>query len=194
MREKLLKAAIYHYSRYGYQGATMQKIATEVGIKPASIYFFYQNKEALFIAAFQKLLEEHFSQMRKIMDEVENSPIEEIFCSLLHGTVSYHKEKEEETAAYISLITSPPPEIKQFLKDHMEQFDNWLIQSLNTSLKHYYPSISGQQSVNVTKQFLLLMDGIFWEMTMYDENALSEQLQHAFHLTTLILRGIEDAK
>ena len=76
----------------------------------------------------------------------------------------------------------------------MEQFDNWLIQLLNTSLKHYYPSISDQQSVNVTKQFLLLMDGIFWEMTMYDENTLSEQLQHAFHLTTLILKGIEDAK
>ena len=172
----------------------MQKIAADVGIKPASIYFFFQNKEAVFVAAFQKLLEDHFSQMKKIMNEAENLPIEDILSHLLYGTVTYHKENADDTAAYISLISSPPSEIKQFLKNHMEQFDEWLIFSLKTALKRDYPSISEQQRINLTKQFLLIMDGIFWEINLYDDIKFAEQIQHAFHLTTLILRGIEDEK
>ncbi|MDO7486917.1 TetR/AcrR family transcriptional regulator [Peribacillus frigoritolerans] len=43
-RQELIDAALLHYSLHGYQGATMKKIADEVGIKPASIYFFIKTK------------------------------------------------------------------------------------------------------------------------------------------------------
>ncbi|QDY46998.1 helix-turn-helix transcriptional regulator (plasmid) [Planococcus glaciei] len=46
-REEILKAALLLYSKHGYQGATMRKIADEVGIKPASIYFFLRKQGSL---------------------------------------------------------------------------------------------------------------------------------------------------
>ncbi|MFK4997063.1 TetR/AcrR family transcriptional regulator [Bacillus sp. N9] len=39
IREKLINAAIKQYALHGYHGATVKKIADEVGIKPPSIYF-----------------------------------------------------------------------------------------------------------------------------------------------------------
>jgi AcrR family transcriptional regulator len=194
MKEKLLEAAIRQYSQFGYQGATMQKIATDVGIKPASIYFFYQNKEAVFVAAFQRLLENHFQQMKRILGEAAGLPVEEVFSHLLTGTVAYHKENEKETLAYISLISSPPPEIKLSLKNHMAAFDSWLTDSLTSFLKQDYPFISDSESKRITRQFLLLMDGIFWEINFYDDKDLSEQIDLALQIIKSLLGRVTDEK
>ncbi|MDY0395532.1 TetR/AcrR family transcriptional regulator [Virgibacillus halophilus] len=40
-KNKLVQATIKNFAAYGYQGATMSRIAKDVGIKPASIYYFF---------------------------------------------------------------------------------------------------------------------------------------------------------
>src|SRR5699024_1528626 len=115
MKEKLIDAALHYYSQHGYQGATMRKIASMAGIKPASIYFFYKNKEDLFIDAFQQLLHDHFHAMERAISEHKDPSIEHIFSALIHGSVEHHLHDEQRTRAYIALVTSPIPEIKQHL-------------------------------------------------------------------------------
>lgn len=193
-RDKILEAAINQYSLYSYHGATMQKIASEVGIKPASIYFFYKNKEVLFTAAFQRLLEEHFEQMRSIFNKVHHKPILKIFHSLMYGTVAYHRMNANKTSAYISLITSPPPEIQQFLHTHMKVFDDWLIDSLKESIKREIPNISDLQTSVLTKQFLLLMDGVFWEINLYDEETLNKQIDYAIAMIENVIGGMKNGE
>ncbi|MCR2822592.1 TetR/AcrR family transcriptional regulator [Lederbergia panacisoli] len=193
-KDKILEAAIHQYSLHNYHGATMQKIAKEVGIKPASIYFFYKNKEALFVAAFQKLLENHFERMQTILEEVREKPILDIFAALMKGTVKYHINNMGETNAYISLITSPPAEIKKFLHDHMSKFDKWMIDSLHHLIKRDYPEKSDEETVNLTRQFILLLDGIFWEINLYDDDDLSEQIEQALHILDILLGGNNHAK
>ncbi|QGS69444.1 TetR family transcriptional regulator [Oceanobacillus sp. 143] len=46
LQKELIDAALHQYALHGYHGATMRKIATEVGIKPASIYFFIKIKKS----------------------------------------------------------------------------------------------------------------------------------------------------
>ncbi|MBS4197206.1 TetR/AcrR family transcriptional regulator [Lederbergia citri] len=188
-KDKILEAAIHQYSLHNYHGATMQKIAKEVGIKPASIYFFYKNKEALFVAAFQKLLENHFERMQTILEEVREKPILDIFATLMKGTVEYHKNNMNETNAYISLITSPPAEIKKFLHEHMNKFDAWMIDSLHHLIKRDHPEKSDEETINLTRQFILLLDGIFWEINLYDDEELSEQIEQALHILDILLGG-----
>lgn len=193
-RDKILEAAINQYSLYNYHGATMRKIAEEVDIKPASIYFFFKNKEELFVAAFQMLLEKHLLEMKRILNEARDKSILEIFHSLLIGTIDYHKKNMHETNAYISLITSPPSEINRFLQEHMKDFDYWLIDSLTDLIKRDKPSISDREASTITKQFLLLMDGVFWEINLYDEEELCEQIYHALHIIAILLGGYEHEK
>ncbi|MCJ7842685.1 TetR/AcrR family transcriptional regulator [Lederbergia sp. NSJ-179] len=193
-KDKIIKAAIHQYSMVNYHGATMQKIAKEVGIKPASIYFFYKNKEDLFFAAFQKLLESHFKQMKGILDKAKDRGILEVFQSLLTGTVAYHKSHMQETNAYISLVASPPAEMKHFLQEHMETFDTWMFESLVELAKRDFPHLTETEAKMLTKQFVLLMDGIFWEINLYDEHTLQEQIDQANKIMATLLEGIQHEK
>ncbi|MBS4208086.1 TetR/AcrR family transcriptional regulator [Bacillus sp. FJAT-50079] len=176
MREKLINAAIKQYALHGYHGATVKKIADEVGIKPPSIYFFFKNKEDLFMAAFKQLLDNHFKKMESISKENWDKPVEEIFMAMIQGIVSHHKGDMEGTNAYISLVTSPIEEISKYLYHHMLRYNEWLVDLLETLLKSKYPNISSPEMDRIVKKFVLIGNGVFWGIKLYDEENLEEQL------------------
>ncbi|MFJ8070075.1 TetR/AcrR family transcriptional regulator [Peribacillus sp. NPDC096447] len=178
-RQELIDAALLHYSLHGYQGATMKKIADEVGIKPASIYFFYKNKEELFIAAFQHLLDNHLAEMKRILAETSSRSVDQIFSEMLHGIVKYHKDDEQGTMAYISLVTSPIPEIKLYLQKYLLHFNDWMVSSLEDLLRQSYPSLSTDEVDQIIKQFVLLGNGLFWGINLYEGQDLMEQVHIA---------------
>jgi len=47
-REQILLGAEKLFTRYGYPKTTMDEIAEAAGLKKASIYYYYENKEAIF--------------------------------------------------------------------------------------------------------------------------------------------------
>ena len=190
-RQELIDAALLHYSLHGYQGATMKKIADEVGIKPASIYFFYKNKEELFIAAFQHLLDNHLAEMKRILAETSSRSVDRIFSEMLHGIVKYHKDDEQGTMAYISLVTSPIPEIKLYLQKYLSHFNDWMVSSLEDLLRQSYPSLSTDEVDQIIKQFVLLGNGLFWGINLYEGQDLMEQVQIADRFISSMFRDIE---
>ncbi|WP_249598314.1 TetR/AcrR family transcriptional regulator [Peribacillus frigoritolerans] len=190
-RQELIDAALLHYSLHGYQGATMKKIADEVGIKPASIYFFYKNKEELFIAAFQHLLDNHLAEMKRILAESSSRSVDRIFSEMLHGIVKYHKGDEQGTMAYISLVTSPIPEIKLYLQKYLLHFNDWMVSSLEDLLRQSYPSLSTDEMDQIIKQFVLLGNGLFWGINLYEGQDLMEQVQIADRFISSMFRDIE---
>ncbi|MCU6599633.1 TetR/AcrR family transcriptional regulator [Peribacillus frigoritolerans] len=190
-RQELIDAALLHYSLHGYQGATMKKIADEVGIKPASIYFFYKNKEELFIAAFQHLLDNHLAEMKRILAETSSRSVDRIFSEMLHGIVKYHKDDEQGTMAYISLVTSPIPEIKLYLQKYLLHFNDWMATSLEDLLRQSYPSLSTNEVDQIIKQFVLLGNGLFWGINLYEGQDLMEQVQIADRFISSMFRDIE---
>ncbi|WP_432362095.1 TetR/AcrR family transcriptional regulator [Sporosarcina sp. UB5] len=172
----MINAAIKQYALHGYHGATMRKIADEVGIKPPSIYFFFKNKEELFVAAFQQLLDNHFEEMRCIVKENEDKPVEQIFTAMIQGIVSHHKGDMEGTDAYISLVTSPIKEISTYLYNHMIRYNEWLVTTLESLLQVEYPNISSSEMDRIVKKFVLIGNGVFWGVKLYDDEDLKEQV------------------
>ncbi|WHY58496.1 TetR/AcrR family transcriptional regulator [Peribacillus simplex] len=190
-KQELIDAALLHYSLHGYQGATMKKIADEVGIKPASIYFFYKNKEELFIAAFQHLLDNHLAEMKRILAKTSSRSVDRIFSEMLHGIVKYHKNDERGTMAYISLVTSPIPEIKLYLQKYLLHFNDWMASSLEDLLRQRYPSISADEVDQIIKQFVLLGNGLFWGINLYEGQDLMEQVHIADRFISSMFSDIE---
>ena len=191
-KQELIDAALLHYSLHGYQGATMKKIADEVGIKPASIYFFYENKEKLFIAAFQELLDKHQKEMERVFKQSQNKEIEQIFVSIIHGIVAYHKGDERGTMAYISLLTSPITEMKKFLQAHMLQFNDWLTQSFEVVINSNYPEITEEEVDFVIKQFVFLTNGVFWSINLYDGEVFEEQVRVAENFIYYVFKDLNN--
>lgn len=178
-KQKLIDAALRQYSLHGYHGATMKNIANDVGIKPASIYFFYGNKEKLFIAAFQQLLDNHQKVMERIFNESQDKEIAQICISMLHGLVVHHTQNKRETMAYISLVNTPIPEIKKYLQEHMLYFNNWMAQSFENLIQSNYPQITEIEVNLIIKQYVLIANGLFWSINLYDGEAFHDQIKVA---------------
>lgn len=58
-REKLLRSAIALFLEKGYRDASMAEIAGNVGLMASNAYVYYENKEALLLAAVRRMMEEH---------------------------------------------------------------------------------------------------------------------------------------
>lgn len=179
-QELLLQAALQLYAKHGYQGASMRKIAEEVGIKPASIYFFFKNKEELFREVFKRALARHNDAMRKTLQRHADEPVEKIFAAMLRTTVDHHAGDRDEMATYISLVISPPtPDFQKQLDDYFSSFSIWLADALNDALRRDFPDITESEATSVIGQYVLLANGIFWSINIFSPNELAFQLRMA---------------
>ncbi|GKV66163.1 MULTISPECIES: TetR/AcrR family transcriptional regulator [Sporosarcina] len=177
--QQILNAALLQYSKHGYQGATMRKIAEQVGVKAASIYYFFDNKEDLFLKAFQQILDNHHHAMNNALANHRDEPVDQIFIAMLEAIVEHHSADKVEMSSYISLITAPIPEIKIHLQEYMLSFNEWLTVSLENLVFKDYPHTSAKQVNNLIKQFVLLGNGLFWGINLYTNDSLVEQIELA---------------
>jgi len=60
-KEKILKVSTSLFSKLGYKGASVRKIASEVGIRESAIYNHYKNKEEIFLEVAKGIFSSPFS-------------------------------------------------------------------------------------------------------------------------------------
>jgi AcrR family transcriptional regulator len=77
-REEILDAALRCFMRTGYRGTTMDDVVNESGLSKGTIYWYFANKQELFVTLFDKIItsfltELHFepaSDERSISDQL----------------------------------------------------------------------------------------------------------------------------
>lgn len=58
-QEKILRVALQCFTENGYDGTSMEDIASGVGIRKSSLYAHYRGKEAIFAAVFEDITREY---------------------------------------------------------------------------------------------------------------------------------------
>ena len=66
VREKVLAAAVQLFAEYGYHAAPLRDIARIAGIQAASIYYHYDNKQALLV----EIMETHMQQLNANLERI----------------------------------------------------------------------------------------------------------------------------
>jgi TetR/AcrR family transcriptional regulator, cholesterol catabolism regulator len=64
-RGEMLDVAARFFSRHGFAGASIRDIASEVGVQPSSLYYFFKSKEDLFAAVYEKGVDEIIAAVSK---------------------------------------------------------------------------------------------------------------------------------
>lgn len=167
----------------------MRNIASDAGIKSGSIYFFYENKEKLFIEAFEHLLEKHEREMKRIFDNNKDKEVEVFLNSLISGILNYHKGDEVGTKVYISLLTSQIEDTKHVIQNYLAGFNKWLGESIKKIIEKKYGEATEEDIDFIIDQFALLGNGVFWGVNVYDDDILDRQIKIAHNL---INRAITD--
>ncbi len=65
----ILEAAQKRFGHYGLAKTTMSEIAGDVGLSKASLYYYYPDKEHLFIAVLEKEMSEFIKAIKKVIAE-----------------------------------------------------------------------------------------------------------------------------
>lgn len=71
---KILHAAQKLFGRRGFDGVTMRAIASEAGVNLASIVYYFENKEGLYLAVFRQYAEPLMEERMKLLKEADKQP------------------------------------------------------------------------------------------------------------------------
>lgn len=66
-RQQISQAAVTVFARDGFQGGSVDDIAAEAGLSKGSIYRYFEDKEALFFAAFEVVQEQVLTEVQRAM-------------------------------------------------------------------------------------------------------------------------------
>ena len=66
MRDKILQTAKGLFIQRGYHGLSMRAIAEQVGVSKAALYYYFEDKQQLFLA----ILEESLAQVENLINEI----------------------------------------------------------------------------------------------------------------------------
>ncbi|MFR1412693.1 MAG: TetR/AcrR family transcriptional regulator, partial [Akkermansia sp.] len=71
---KILRAAQKLFAHSGFDGVTMRAIASEAGVNLASIVYYFENKEGLYLSVFRHYAEPLMEERMKLLKEADREP------------------------------------------------------------------------------------------------------------------------
>lgn len=181
-KDKIIQATIRNFAKYGYEGASMRKIAEEVDIKPASIYYFFENKQNLFIQAIKVILDHHFTSMKGTFEQYQTEKLHTIFSELFNNIVHHHTSNQEETKAYVLMVNSAIPEIKDEVRNYLATYNVWLVEQLTEEIASRNPHLDTSEIKEIIHYFIFLGNGLFWGVIIYEESEMQKNLKQATNL------------
>ncbi len=144
--QRILKAAVDVFARYGYRGATTGRIAEEAGIPKANLHYYFPTKEIL----YRKVLDDIFRAWMDAADtfEVYEDPVEAL-TRYIETKMELSRKRPKESKIWATEIIRGAPVIQQelettlasWLETRAARIDEWSdagkIQPLNPRFLMY---------------------------------------------------------
>ncbi|MCB9586490.1 MAG: TetR/AcrR family transcriptional regulator [Polyangiaceae bacterium] len=125
-RELLLAAAARAFDRDGYFGTDTNRIAREAGFAPATLYRYFEDKRALFLATYERWVEAEWSDLFSRLDaqtpKLKGTARKR---ALAQAVVDHHKRWAGLRASLLGLVASDPQVAAFRVASRARQLD-WL--------------------------------------------------------------------
>lgn len=183
-KEKIKRAAIGQFAENGYAGATLGSIAEEVGIKTPSIYAFFASKEALYLAVFQEVLDEHYVRVRDIKDGFTSVSAEDTLYGILQKICSYHLADTNKTNFLTRAMLFPPPSLTSDLNNAFLKEEDLLSDLLTDIFKQGMAegSIVERPLEDLLAAYFCLLDGVFLQLFYYSSADFTNRLTSSWNV------------
>jgi len=89
-KDRILQVALDIFAHHGFEGARMEKIASEVGINKASLYFHFKSKEDIFRELFHSILLKYRSKIKLIIVEKKDLPVKQRLTAIYKDYLKYN--------------------------------------------------------------------------------------------------------
>lgn len=133
-KDKVYNAALELFTKEGFHGTSMAKIADNAGVSNGSLFHHFKTKEELVSSLFLKTKKEYIDYVKGNMDEVE--PSKELIKQIYYRCVIW-KCEHESAVLFLEMFYSSPyldkvskQEASRYLEDIIELIRNLVVQEL----------------------------------------------------------------
>ena len=118
---RILAAAVKIFAGYGFQGATMRKIAEEAGLPKANLHYYFPTKEAL----YRRVVQDIFQVWLKAADifDQASGPVEGI-GAYIDAKMEISRRHPAGSKVWASEVMHGAPVIQDYLENTLEQWTN----------------------------------------------------------------------
>lgn len=120
-RSAILKAALGTFSRYGLHGASIDQIATEADVSKTNLFYYFKNKEELYVCVLQQLLQLWLQPLSAFTEDQD--PIEAL-SEYIRVKLEFSRDHPAESRLFCLEIIQGAPlmlsELQQPLHDLVE--------------------------------------------------------------------------
>ncbi|MET1077849.1 MAG: TetR/AcrR family transcriptional regulator [Pseudomonas sp.] len=109
-RQAILDAAKILFMRHGYDGSSMDAIATEAGVSKLTVYNHFTDKETLFAAAVKAKCEEQLPGL--FFELAEGAPIELVLSNIARGFQALINSRESVELHRV-MVSAGDPKLSQ---------------------------------------------------------------------------------
>ena len=117
-RQQLLAAALDVFSLYGFNGASLDEIAQLAEMHKSNIFYYYENKEALYIEVLTSIMQKWLIPLHELKAELE--PAEAISLYLMQK-IEVSRTQPKASKLYALEVIQGAPHIYAILKGPLKK-------------------------------------------------------------------------
>ncbi|MGG4049933.1 TetR/AcrR family transcriptional regulator [Paenibacillus favisporus] len=164
-KNTLLEAALSHFAKDGYEGASLQKIAEEVGIKKPSIYAHFKGKDELFLQTLKGALDEEGTRIIRRYISLKDQPLEQ----RLKGLLEYLQEeytRSSKTKFVLRMAYFPPSSLHDQVMELVFPFLDSMEKRMIRVMRHHASAghLPVKDPDGAAVAYMTLIDGVLIEM------------------------------
>lgn len=175
----ILQTAVSHFANEGYEGASLSKIAEEVGIKKPSIYAHYKGKDDLFLSAVQYSLHTQKAQLAAYFNSMQDESME----SLLFGYFEWlakESRDNEQMKLILRVAYFPPLKLEKEVGELFNPFFDTMQRHLTRLLRERHRQekvFFSEDFSNIASAYLTITEGVMNELVYSGMEKYNQRLQ-----------------
>jgi AcrR family transcriptional regulator len=165
----ILDAVIRLLRRAGSSSITTNRVAAAAGVSIGSVYQYFPNKRAIFIALHERHIEQVDQTLQRKISESADEPLERLVAHLMDGMIEVHAADPE----LATLLDSEVPH----RADRAREFSVRLHRPLRDALKPHVQSMGGPAKLDL-RVFLLanMLDALGHAVVLRRPPGLSQRV------------------
>lgn len=131
-RQRILAGAVAVFSRRGFRAASMNDVASQVGLSKPALYHYVPNKQALLVAVYEEVLDESTARAHAIVAAAPSA--REAVRALLVDRVAYTCEHRDLLTICFEEESELPAELAEPIIERRRAFEDVVLAAVERHL------------------------------------------------------------
>lgn len=116
-RSRIIEAALGEFSRFGYSGATIDKISAAAGMSKSNLLYYFSSKTAVYEAVLEHILDVWLAPLRTL--DPEGDPATEL-AAYIRQKMRMSAERPEASRLFANEVIQGAPQIGDVLEKDLK--------------------------------------------------------------------------